>query len=100
MRNFSAFRCFLPSEQRWVFKFAFGHMLPSLLEEKTVRIVQQVNTDGDTEIYFPLDTLKSQPNSPWEKCHHCLCTYHLINKNLSEKTSNEKIYIRNTLISS
>jgi hypothetical protein len=67
-------------------------MIPSLLAEKTVRRVQQVNTDRDTAIYFPLDTLKSQPNSPWEKCHHCLCTYHLINKKLSEKTSNEKKY--------
>jgi hypothetical protein len=28
-RNFSAFRCFLHSEQRWVFKFAFGYMIPS-----------------------------------------------------------------------
>jgi hypothetical protein len=67
-------------------------MNPSLLGDKTIRRVQQVNTDGDTEIYFPLDTLKSQPNTPWEKCHHCLCTYHLINKNLSEKKSNEKKY--------
>jgi hypothetical protein len=24
-RNFSAFQCFLTSEQRWIFKFAFGH---------------------------------------------------------------------------
>jgi hypothetical protein len=55
-------------------------------------IVQQVNTNGDTAIYFPLDTLKSQTNSPWEKCHHCSCTYHLINKNLSENTSNENKY--------
>jgi hypothetical protein len=91
-RNFSAFRCFLPSEQRWVFKFSFGRMIRSLLEEKTVRRVQKVNTDGDTAIYFPLDTLKSQLNIPWEKCHHCLCTYNLINKNLSEKTSNENKY--------
>jgi hypothetical protein len=67
-------------------------VIPSLLGEKTVRRVQQVNTGGDTEVYFPLDTLKSQPNSPWEKCHHCLSTYHLINKNLSGKTSNENKY--------
>jgi hypothetical protein len=67
-------------------------MIPSLLGKKNVRTVQQVNTDGDTAIYFPLDTLKSHPNSPWGKCHHCLCTYHLINKNLSKKTSNEKKY--------
>jgi hypothetical protein len=91
-RTFSAFPCFLPSEQICVFKFSFGHMIPYLLGEKTVRRVQQVNTDGDTAIYFPLDTLKSQPHSPWVECHHCLCTYHLINKNLSEKTSNEKKY--------
>jgi hypothetical protein len=69
-RNFSIFRCFIPSEQRWVFNISFGHTIPSLLGEKNVTRVQQVNTDGDTEIYFPLDTLKSQPNNPWEKCHH------------------------------
>jgi hypothetical protein len=67
-------------------------MIPSLLGQQNIRRVQQVNTDGYTAIYIPLDTLKSQPNSHWEKCHHCLCTYHLINKNLSEKTSNEKKY--------
>jgi hypothetical protein len=56
-RNFSVFLCFLPSEQRWVFIFSFAHMIPSLLGENTVRRVQKVNTDGDTAIYFPLDTL-------------------------------------------
>jgi hypothetical protein len=88
-RNFSAFRCFLPSdEQRWVFKFACGHMIPSVLGQKNIRRFQQVNTDGDTSIYFPFDILKSRPNSSWEKkCHQCVCTYNLINKNLSEKTS-------------
>jgi hypothetical protein len=49
-RNFSAFRCFLPSEQRWVFKFDFGHnMIPSLLGQKHIIKFQQVNTDGDTD---------------------------------------------------
>jgi hypothetical protein len=33
-RNFSVFLCFLPSEQRWVFKFSFGHVIPSLLVKK------------------------------------------------------------------
>jgi hypothetical protein len=33
--NFSAFLHFLPSEQRLIFKFAFGHnMIPSLLGQK------------------------------------------------------------------
>jgi hypothetical protein len=91
-RNFSDFYVSYPSEQRWVLKFAFGHMIPSLLRQKNMRRVQQVNTDGDTAIYFHLDTLKSRSNSPCEKFHHCLCTYHLINKNLSGKTSNEKKY--------
>jgi hypothetical protein len=87
MRNLSAFQCFLPSEQRWLSKFAFGDTIHSLLGQKNIRRVQQVNTDKDTAISFPLDTLKSQPNSP------CLCTYHyLIHKNLSEKMSNEKKY--------
>jgi hypothetical protein len=97
-RTFSAFRCFLPYEQRWVFKFAFGRVIPSLLGEKNVRTGQQVNTDGDTEIYFPLDNLKSHPNSPWGKCQNCFCTYHLISKNLSEKRdekmTTESIFLR------
>jgi hypothetical protein len=76
----------------WEVKFQLGE---KLLEEFNMSIMK-----GDAAIYFPLETLKSQSNSLWEKIHHCLCTYHLINKNLSEKTSNEKIYIRNTLISS
>jgi hypothetical protein len=91
-RNFSDFQCFLPSEQRWVFKFAFRHIIPSMIGQTNIRRVQQVKTNGDTAIYFPFDTLKSQTNSPWGKCHHCLCTFHLINKNLSEKMFNEKKY--------
>jgi hypothetical protein len=67
-------------------------MISSLLGQQNIRRFQQVNTDGDTAIYFPLDPLKSQPNSPWDKCHNCLCTYNLINKNLSKKKSNEKKY--------
>jgi hypothetical protein len=31
IRNVSAYQCFLPSEQRWLFKFTVGHVIPSLL---------------------------------------------------------------------
>jgi hypothetical protein len=50
MRNFSDYRYFLPSEQRWVFKFDFGRMISSLLGQQHIIRVQQVNNDGDTAI--------------------------------------------------
>jgi hypothetical protein len=35
-RNFSVFRCFLSSEQRCVFKFDFGYMIPFMLGQKVL----------------------------------------------------------------
>jgi hypothetical protein len=37
----------------------------------------QVNTDGDKQIYEPIDILIRYPNSPWN-VKHVLCEFHLV----------------------
>jgi hypothetical protein len=44
-RKFSAFWCFVPSAER-LLKFAFGHIIPSLLGHKNIRRLKLCNTDG------------------------------------------------------
>jgi hypothetical protein len=37
----------------------------------------QINTDGDKQIYEPIDILTRDPNSPWN-VKHVLCQFHLV----------------------
>jgi hypothetical protein len=46
--------------------------------ENIIRKLQQVTTDGDSQIYNPLDVLSKDPKSPWFDVVHMLCTCHLV----------------------
>jgi hypothetical protein len=53
-KNFTALSAFLPSECEWVFRYVFEIAIPSLIGEATVERINQINTDGDRQIYNPL----------------------------------------------
>jgi hypothetical protein len=56
-KNFTALRAFLPSECEWVFLYIFEIAIPSLIGEATVEHINQINTDGDRQIYNPSPTV-------------------------------------------
>jgi hypothetical protein len=70
-------RAFLPSEGEWVFDFSMVVALPLLYGINVIRNIQQVTTDGDKQIYNPLDILSRDKSSPWYGVNHMLCTFHL-----------------------
>jgi hypothetical protein len=84
-KNFTALRAFLPSECEWVFQYVFEIEIPSLIGEATVERINQINTDGDRQIYNPLTNCILDKTSPWFGCIHVLCNYHMINKLFSTK---------------
>jgi hypothetical protein len=57
-------RAFLPSEDEWVFNFSMVVALPLLHGINVIRNIQQVTTDGDMQIYNPLDMLSRDESSP------------------------------------
>jgi hypothetical protein len=71
-------RAFLPSECEWVFDFSMVVALPLLYGNNVIRNIQQVTTDGDRQIYNPLDILSKNESSPWYGVKHMLCTFHLV----------------------
>jgi hypothetical protein len=58
-------RSFLPSEGEWVFDFSMVVALPLLYGNSINRNIQQVTTDGNRQIYNPLDILSKDESSPW-----------------------------------
>jgi hypothetical protein len=76
---------FLPSECEWVFRYVFEVALSTLIGEATVEYINQINTDGDMQIYNPITNCILDKNSPWFGCIHILCTYHMIDKLFSTK---------------
>jgi hypothetical protein len=56
-----------------------------LIGEATVERINQINTDGDRQIYNPLTNCILDKNSPWFGCIHVLCNYHIIDKLFSTK---------------
>jgi hypothetical protein len=58
---------FLPFEQRWIFQLAFRHMIPSLLGQKNIRKVQQVNTDGGRSNQFSFGHFEESAQYPFER---------------------------------
>jgi hypothetical protein len=85
MKNFTALRAFLPSECEWVFRCVFEVAIPSLIGEATVEGINQINNDGDRQIYNPLVNCILDKSSPWFGCIHVLCNYHRIDKLFSTK---------------
>jgi hypothetical protein len=64
-KNFTALRAFLPSEYEWVFRYVFEVAIPSLIGEATVERINQINTDGDRQIYNPLTNCILDKSSRW-----------------------------------
>lgn len=88
---FTACRIFLPSEQRWVFQWIFGHCLPFLFGSRVLQLNRLCLTDGDKNEY---DSLKDQfiTHTAWSKSQHALCEWHLLSspwrKEVLSKVSN------------
>jgi hypothetical protein len=96
-KNFTALCAFLPSECEWVFRYVFEVVIPSLIGEATVENINQINADGDIQIYIPLTNCILEKSSPWFGCiHHVLCNYHMIDKLFSKKvelTDNNRMLV-------
>jgi hypothetical protein len=80
---FTAFlRCFMPSEQKWMFQWLWETAIPLLMGKSVLRRNNLLVTDGDFNEYEPFvntrDTL--YPHS-----QHGLCCYHLISLHISNK---------------
>jgi hypothetical protein len=80
--TFTALRCFMPSEQKWMFQWLWESATPLLMGKAVLRRNNLLLTDGDFNEYEPFvnarDTL--YPNS-----QHGLCCYHLISLAISNK---------------
>jgi hypothetical protein len=86
-KNFTVMCAFLPSECEWVFRYVFEVAIPSLIGEATVERINQINTDGDRQIYNPLTNCILDKSSTWFCCIHVLCNYHIIDKLFSMKVN-------------
>jgi hypothetical protein len=84
-KNFTVLRAFLPSECEWVLHYIFEVAIPSLIGEATVERINQINTDGERQIYNPLTNCILDKSSPWFGFIHVLCNYHMIDKLFSTK---------------
>ena len=80
------FKCFMPSQQKWVFQWIFQTEFPELLGRLVCQRVQLIITDGDINEHGPfLDAiLYLFPNAK-----HKLCMYHLV----TQKFPATKVYI-------
>jgi hypothetical protein len=80
--TFTALRCFMPSEQKWMFQWLWESATPLLMGKSVLRRNNLLLTDGDFNEYEPFvnarDTL--YPHS-----QHGLCCYHLISLAISNK---------------
>jgi hypothetical protein len=95
-KNFTALRAFPPSECEWVFQYVFEITIPSLIGEATVERINQINTDGDRQIYNPITNCILDKTSPWFGCIHVLCNCHMIDKLFSTKvkiTDNNRMLV-------
>jgi hypothetical protein len=78
------------------FRYVFEIAIPSLLGEATVERINQINTDGDSQIYSPLTNCILDKTSPWFGCIYFLCSYHMIDKLFSTKvkiTDNNRMLV-------
>jgi hypothetical protein len=81
-KTFTVLRCFMPSEQKWMFQWLWETGIPILVPKSALQRNVLLLTDGDFNEYEPFvnarDTL--YPHS-----QHGLCCYHLINLPMSKK---------------
>jgi hypothetical protein len=83
-------RAFLPSEGEWVFDFSMVVGLPLLYGINVIRNIQQVTTDGDRQIYNPLDILSRDESSPWYGVKYMLCTFRLVEQQFDNDVLNKE----------
>jgi hypothetical protein len=80
-----------PSEGEWVFYFSMVVAFTLLYGNKVIRNIQQVTTDGDRQIYNPLDILSKDESSPWYGVKHMICTlFHLVEQQFDNDVLNKK----------
>jgi hypothetical protein len=84
-KSFTALHAFLPSECEWVFRYVFEFTISSLSGKATVGRINQINTDGDRQIYNPLTNCILDKSSSWFGCIHVLFNYHMIDNLFSTK---------------
>ena len=74
-KTFYGLRAYLPSECRWVFHWLWSEAIPKLLGPENVKRIQLILTDGDINLYEPLDAClpKYYPSAMTG-----LCIFHLV----------------------
>jgi hypothetical protein len=84
-------RAFLPSEGEWVFDFSMVVALPLIYGNNVIQNIKQVTTDGDRQIYNPLqlDLISQNKSSPWYGVKHMLCTFHLVKQQFDNDVFNK-----------
>jgi hypothetical protein len=83
-------RAFLPIEGKWVFDISMVVALPLLYGNNVIRNIQQVTTDGDCQIYNPLDPLSQNESSPWYGVKHMLCTFQFVEQQFDNDVLNKE----------
>jgi hypothetical protein len=83
-------RAFLPSEGEWVFDFSMVVVLPLLYGINFTRNIQQVTTDGNRQIFNPLDIFSRDKFSPWYGVKHMLCKFHLVEQQFDNDVLNKE----------
>jgi hypothetical protein len=64
--------------------------LPLLYGDNVIRNIQQVTTDGNRQIYNPLDLLSQNESSPWHGVKHMVCTFHLVEQQFDNDVLNKE----------
>jgi hypothetical protein len=84
-------RAFLPSEGEWVFDVSMVVALPLIYGKNVIQNIQEVTTDGDRQIYNPLDLLSQNESSPWYGVKHMVCTFHLVEQQFENDVLNKEV---------
>jgi hypothetical protein len=71
-------------------QFLYGCGITIALCKNIILNIQQVTTDGDRQIYNPLDLLSQNELSPWYGVTHMLCTFHLVEQQLDNDILNKE----------
>ncbi len=79
-QTFTAFRAFLPSECRWVFNWLWNTVIREFFPSSALERVRLVITDGDENIYGPLENAIARRILP--NCFATLCVWHKINRGM------------------
>jgi hypothetical protein len=62
---------------------------PLIHGNNVIRNIHQVTTNGDRQIYNPLDLLSQNESSPWHGVKHMLCTFNLVEQQFDNDVYND-----------